>query len=47
MIIMGKYGSTSQVFAIFAAIAAIYFIMNYSLSVAGRLQQSRLTARSY
>lgn len=47
MIIMGKYGSTSQVFAIFAAIAGIYFIVNYALSIAGRLQQKRLTVRSY
>ncbi|WP_425058814.1 putative glutamine ABC transporter permease protein GlnP [Sporomusa carbonis] len=47
MIIMGKYGSTTQVFAIFAAIAALYFVVNYSLSVIARSQQKRLAARSY
>ena len=47
MIIMGKYGSTSQVFAIFASIAGLYFIVNYSLSIVARFQQKRLAARSY
>lgn len=47
MIIMGKYGSTTQVFAIFGSIAATYFIINYLLSVIARHQQGRLTVRSY
>lgn len=47
MIIMGKYGSTGQVFAIFAIIAGLYFIVNYSLSHFARYQQRRLAARSY
>ncbi|EGO65001.1 amino acid ABC transporter permease [Acetonema longum] len=47
MIIMGKYGSTSQVFAIFGAIAATYFVVNYLLSLAARYQHGRLAARSY
>ncbi|MDF2569233.1 MAG: glnP 2 [Sporomusa sp.] len=47
MIIMGKYGSTSQVFTIFATIAGLYFVVNYSLSAVARFQQKRLAARSY
>jgi putative glutamine transport system permease protein len=47
MIIMGKYGSTGQVFAIFGTIAATYFVINYVLSVVARAQQRRLAARSY
>lgn len=47
MIIMGKYGTTAQVFAIFAAIAATYFVINYVLSIFARAQQRRLAARSY
>lgn len=47
MIIMGKYGSTAQVFAIFGTIAATYFVINYMLSVFARAQQRRLAARSY
>ncbi len=47
MIIMGKYGSTAQVFTIFATIAGLYFIVNYSLSYIARYQQRRLAARSY
>lgn len=47
MIIMGKYGSTSQVFAIFGTIAALYFIVNYTVSIVARAQHKRLAARSY
>ncbi|HAK73969.1 MAG TPA: amino acid ABC transporter permease [Sporomusaceae bacterium] len=47
MIIMGKYGTTAQVFAIFGTIAATYFVINYMLSVFARAQQRRLAARSY
>ncbi|MDU4959401.1 MAG: amino acid ABC transporter permease [Sporomusaceae bacterium] len=45
MIIMGKYGSSSQVFALFIAIAAIYFIINYSLSDYARREQKRLALK--
>lgn len=47
MIIMGKYGSTVQVFTIFGTIAGLYFIVNYSLSLAARYQQRRLASRSF
>jgi putative glutamine transport system permease protein len=47
MIIMGKYGSTAQVFVIFGSIAGLYFIVNYSLSLAARYQQRRLATRSF
>ena len=47
MIIMGKYGSTGQVFAIFGAVAALYFVVNYTLSLVARAQQKRLAARSF
>ncbi|MDU2064512.1 MAG: amino acid ABC transporter permease [Sporomusaceae bacterium] len=47
MIIMGQYGSTAQVFAIFGLIAATYFILNYSLSLAARSYQKRLLCRSF
>ncbi|HBE78452.1 MAG TPA: amino acid ABC transporter permease [Firmicutes bacterium] len=42
MIIMGQYGSKYQVFTIFGFIAAIYFAMNYTLSVLARKQQRRM-----
>lgn len=47
MIIMGKYGTTAQVFMIFGSIAALYFIANYSLSLAARSRQKYLAARSF
>ena len=47
MIIMGQYGTTAQVFTIFSMIALTYFVINYSLSVFARHQQSRLLLRSY
>mgnify|MGYP003589643823 CR=1 FL=1 len=47
MILLGKYGTTAQVFTIFIAIALIYFIVNYVLSLVSRAQQARLAVRSY
>jgi putative glutamine transport system permease protein len=47
MIIIGKYGSTAQVFSVFIAIAATYFILNYALSVYARAQQARLAVKSF
>jgi putative glutamine transport system permease protein len=47
MIIMGQYGTTAQVFTIFAAIAITYFVFNYALSILARHQQRRLSLRSY
>lgn len=47
MIIMGKYGTTAQVFALFGAIAATYFVLNYALSAYARGLQKRLALRSY
>ncbi len=47
MIIMGQYGTTAQVFAIFGMIAFIYFCMNYFLSVLARQQQKKMLSRSY
>lgn len=41
MIIMGKYGTTAQVFTIFGMIALTYFILNYTLSIAARNYQKR------
>lgn len=42
MIIMGKYGTTAQVFTLFAAIAATYFAVNFALSTYARLLQRRM-----
>ncbi|MEL7634568.1 MULTISPECIES: amino acid ABC transporter permease [Sporomusa] len=42
MIIMGKYGTTAQVFTLFAMIAATYFILNFALSAYARSLQRRL-----
>ena len=47
LIIMGQYGSTSQVFTIFGMIALTYFVMNYALSVLARNQQRRTVHQSY
>lgn len=47
MIIMGKYGTTEQVFSLFGVIALTYFVLNYSLSVVARNYQKKLLYRSY
>jgi putative glutamine transport system permease protein len=44
MILMGKYGSTAQVFALFGVIAMVYFALNYALSEYARRQQIRLAS---
>lgn len=36
MIIMGRYGTTEQVFTLFSLIAATYFIINYAISCYAR-----------
>lgn len=46
MIIMGKYGSTAQVFTLFGMIAVTYFLINYSLSDYARRQQKRLALKN-
>jgi putative glutamine transport system permease protein len=47
MIIMGKYGTSAQVFTIFGFIALTYFMLNYALSVYARKQQLKMALRSY
>lgn len=47
MIIMGKYGSSAQVFTIFGMIALTYFVLNYGLSVYARRHQKQLVLKSY
>jgi putative glutamine transport system permease protein len=42
MIIMGKYGTTAQVFTLFAVIALTYFVLNYALSTYARVLQRRM-----
>lgn len=47
MILIGKYGSTGQVFAIFATVASLYFILNYTLSTLARKQHKKMAVKSY
>ena len=47
MIIMGRYGTTEQVFTLFGMIAATYFIMNYAISVYARRVQHKMICKSY
>ncbi|MBP2636623.1 MAG: glnP 2 [Firmicutes bacterium] len=42
MIIMGKYGTTAQVFTLFGMIALTYFVLNYALSTYARILQRRM-----
>lgn len=44
MIILGQFGSTAQFFAIFGLIGAVYFVVNFLLSLAARRQELRLRA---
>ncbi|CUH95917.1 putative membrane protein [Propionispora sp. 2/2-37] len=47
MIIMGKYGTSVQVFCIFGMIALIYFAVNYALSSFARTQHRKMAQQSY
>jgi aspartate/glutamate/glutamine transport system permease protein len=42
MILMGMYGTAVQVFSLFGAIAALYFILNFTLAQLARKQQERM-----
>lgn len=44
MILIGKYSTTGQLFTIFACVALIYFVLNYSLSTLARWEYKRLHA---
>lgn len=47
MIIMGRYGTTEQVFTLFGMIALTYFVINYAISCYSRRVQHKLTCKSY
>ena len=42
MILIGKYSATGQIFALFACVAIIYFVLNYSLSTLARWKYKKL-----
>ena len=42
MILIGKYSAIGQVFTIFACVALIYFILNYTLSTLARWKYKQL-----
>jgi putative glutamine transport system permease protein len=44
IIIMGQYASTPQVFTIFGVIGAIYFLINYLLSVVADWQHDKVAS---
>jgi aspartate/glutamate/glutamine transport system permease protein len=44
MILMGRYGSSGQVFTLFGTIAMVYFALNYALSEYARKQQVKLAS---
>lgn len=43
MILMGSFVSSNQIFAMYATLALIYFVMNFALSFFVRKQHTRLT----
>lgn len=45
MILMGMYGSVGQVFLLFGTIAALYFILDFGMSVAARRMKASRTVR--
>ena len=44
MILIGKYSAIGQVFTLFACVALIYFILNYSLSTLARHKYQKMRA---
>ena len=44
MILIGKYSSINQIFTIFACVALIYFVLNYSLSTLARWKYKQMRA---
>lgn len=44
MILMGRFASSTQVFILFAFMAAVYFIINFTLSSVVRRQNAKMTA---
>lgn len=47
MIIMGRYTTAAQVFTLFGLIAAIYFVINYSISCYARRRHQRMAKAIY
>jgi putative glutamine transport system permease protein len=44
MILIGKYSATGQLFTVFACVALIYFVLNYSLSSFARYKYKKMRA---